>query len=40
VAYIKNSATIEMTEPRTIQKWPGNGAGKADKVRIAHLHNV
>ncbi|KIV84831.1 hypothetical protein PV11_00585 [Exophiala sideris] len=32
VAYIKNSAAIEMTEPRTIQKWPGNGAGKADKV--------
>lgn len=40
VAYIKNSATIEMIEPRTIQKWPGNGAGKADKVRIVSLQEI
>ncbi|KIW66690.1 hypothetical protein PV04_05998 [Phialophora macrospora] len=32
VAYIIQSPAIEMVEPRTIQKWSGNGAAKADKV--------
>lgn len=32
VAYIIKSPAIEMVEPWTIQNWPGNGAGKADKV--------
>ncbi len=34
VAYIIKSPAIEMVEPRTIQKWPGNGTVKADKVRM------
>ncbi|ETI22823.1 hypothetical protein G647_06899 [Cladophialophora carrionii CBS 160.54] len=32
VAYIIQSPAIEMVEPRTIQKWSGRGAAKADKV--------
>jgi hypothetical protein len=32
VAYIIKSPDLEMVEPRTIQKWPGNGNVKADKV--------
>ena len=37
VAYIIKSPAIEMVEPRTIQKWPGNGTVKADKVTSKYV---
>lgn len=40
VAYIIKSPAIEMVEPWTIQNWPGNGAGKADKVGVFWIVSI